>query len=181
MRATASEILQKAMLLEDGGDIKIPCASYEEMETLRTRLYKVRRQLEGQHSALARAIDITRKVRENSWFIIVAKEMSFPGIIVTEGGISRPFERIETAIEDKVFGEAPEAEEERRKELILKDTAAGIMTIEEAAIELSLKPEEVELLLTKKAELSFEEAASKIEEGQGLLEGPELAEPEIKE
>ena len=88
---TAGKVIDRAILLEEGGVIVIPCSSYEEMEKLRTRLYKVRRQLKRQHRELSFSLDITRKVRENKWTLYVTKDASLSGVFIVEAGEAKPF------------------------------------------------------------------------------------------
>lgn len=88
---TASKIIDRAILLEEGGVIVIPCSSYEEMEKLRTRLYKIRSQLRNQHRELALSLDITRKVRENKWTLYITKDTHLSGVFIIEAGEATPF------------------------------------------------------------------------------------------
>lgn len=89
--ATASNIIDRAVLLKDGGAIVIPCSSYEEMEALRLRLYKLRSKLEKKHSSITRTLDITRKVGENRWTLFISKEKTLPGVLIIEDGEAKPF------------------------------------------------------------------------------------------
>lgn len=88
---TASKIIDRAILLDEGGAIVIPCSSYEEMEKLRTRLYKIRRQLRSQHRELASSVDITRKVKENKWTLYITKDTGLSGVFIVEAGEAKPF------------------------------------------------------------------------------------------
>lgn len=90
--ATLSAILDKAITLKDGGVIIIPCASYEEMEIARTKLYKLRNQLSKKFSSLARALDIKREGKKGSWTLYISKESTIKGVLIIEDGETRPFE-----------------------------------------------------------------------------------------
>lgn len=91
---TASKLIDRAILLEEGGAIVIPCSSYEEMEKLRIRLYKLKRQLEEKYRDVALSLDIKRKVDvdANRWTIFITKDASLSGIFIVEGGKAKPFE-----------------------------------------------------------------------------------------
>lgn len=108
---TAGKIIDRAILLEEGGVIVIPCSSYEEMEKLRTRLYKIRKQLERQHKELAFSLDITRKARKDKWTLYVTKDTGLSGVFVIEAGEATPF-----GIKDK-----PEKEEVKEIEEIKEE------------------------------------------------------------
>ena len=102
---TASKVIDRAILLEEGGAIVIPCSSYEEMEKLRTRLYKIRRQLKSQHRELSSSIDITRKVRENKWTLYITKDTGLSGVFIVEDGEAKPF-----TLEEQAPEQVPEEE-----------------------------------------------------------------------
>lgn len=113
---TASKLIDRAILLEEGGAIVIPCSSYEEMEKLRIRLYKIRRQLEKQHRDLSSSLDITRKVRKNKWTLYITKDTSLSGVFIIESGEAKPFtseqvleeEGSEELLESSELPESPE-------------------------------------------------------------------------
>ena len=108
---TASKVIDRAILLEEGGAIVIPCSSYEEMEKLRTRLYKIRRQLKSQHRELSSSIDITRKVRENKWTLYITKDTGLSGVFIVEAGEAKPFtleQAPEQVPEEEPLEQAPE-------------------------------------------------------------------------
>ena len=88
---TAGKIIDRAILLEEGGAIVIPCSSYEEMEKLRIRLYKIRKQLEKQHRELSSSLDITRKVGRDKWTLYITKDANLPGVFIIEAGEAKPF------------------------------------------------------------------------------------------
>jgi hypothetical protein len=108
---TASKVIDRAILLEEGGAIVIPCSSYEEMEKLRTRLYKIRRQLKSQHRELSSSIDITRKVRENKWTLYITKDTGLSGVFIVEDGEAKPFtleEQTPEQVPEEPLEQAPE-------------------------------------------------------------------------
>ena len=104
---TAGKIIDRALLLEEGGAVVIPCSSYEEMEKLRVRLYKIRKQLEGKHRELAFSLDITRRISKNKdkWTLYVTKDASLSGVFILEAGEAMPFDEDE-------FNEKEEEKEE---------------------------------------------------------------------
>ena len=116
---TASKIIDRAILLEEGGAIVIPCPSYKEMERLRIRLYKLKKQLEGNYKEVGLALDITRKVGTDKWTLFITKDTSLSGVFVIEGGEAKPF--IEEA-----EGERKEKEEVEEKEEDFDEVAAEI-------------------------------------------------------
>ena len=105
---TASKVIDRAILLEEGGAIVIPCSSYEEMEKLRTRLYKIRKQLEGKHRELAFSLDITRKVGKNKWTLYITKDIGLSGVLIVEAGEAKPFTSEEDFLEEEGFEEPAE-------------------------------------------------------------------------
>lgn len=109
---TASRLLDRAILLEEGGAIVVPCASYEDMEKLRIRLYKLKRQLEENYRDMALSLDIKRKVSGNRWTIFISKDTALSGVFVVEGGEAKPFELEEVELPDE-----EEKEEEKETEL----------------------------------------------------------------
>lgn len=127
MKVSANEILDEAILLKDGGVIAISCRSYREMEALRTKLYRVKRQLEGKYSSMAKAIDITRKIErdKNKWTLLVSKDLTVSEVVIIEDGIVRPFERTETIVDNS-------SEEERIKRLMSEDLLASQLAESEA-------------------------------------------------
>lgn len=146
---TASSIMDRAILLKDGGAIAIPCSSYEEMESLRIRLYKLRNRLEKRYKFLARTLDIVRKTGEDKWTLYITKERTIPGVLIIEDGEARPF----------VINETKEERTEEEKERL---TAANEID--------SLNLTDTEHQEQKERTGNFDEAASKIEAAQGLAE-----------
>ena len=138
MSVTANRIIDRAVLLEEGETIALPCPSYDAMEALRTQLYKVKQQLEKKHLAAARALYISRKARKGKWTIFVTKETGIPGAFIVKDGEARPLDLPE------------ETEEERAERLRTEDKALTFLEKE------------------GQVELTFEEAASRIEAGQNL-------------
>lgn len=139
---TLSSVIDKAITLKEGGVIAIPCSSYKDMESVRTKLYKLRNQLAKKHSSLARTIDITRKVKTDSWTIYVSKEKTLLGVLIIEDGKAKPF-----MLED---------DEERREKLIEEE--------EEEKVEDENKTEK------QATEKDFDEVAAGIEASQNLKE-----------
>jgi len=145
---TAREIMDAAMALEDGGRIVTRCSSFNEMESLRSSLYKTRAALLRKHRALVYPLWISREIGENSWLVTVSKELSVSDVvIISKDGSVKPFERVEPA----VVGE--ESETERMIRLMRQDR---------------MSDEEIENTLAEKGEEDFDAAASKIEELQGI-------------
>jgi len=89
---TANKLIDRAILLKEGGAITIACPSYIEMERLRIRLYKLRKQLEKSHKELAYSLDITRKATANRWTIYITKDNSLSGVFIIEDGVAKPFD-----------------------------------------------------------------------------------------
>lgn len=148
MSVTANRVIDAAALLEDGETIALPCPTHNAMESLRTQLYKVKQRLEKQNPILGRSLYISRKVGDNKWTVFVTKEVGIPGaFILNQDGEARPFD---------LQVEQEETGEERIERLQAEDEL------------LKIETEEIKD--------TFDEAAAKIEEAQGLL-----AEPEIEE
>jgi len=147
---TAREIMDAAILLQDGERIITKCPSYEEMEKLRVYLYKTRTQMLKTHKEMAYSLYISRETNEEGFFVVVAKEMTVEGVVVIDkDGNVRPFTRKE---------HVPAADEdstERMRRLMAED---------------GMTEEEIEDALAQKGEEDFDEAASKIEEMQGITE-----------
>ena len=143
--ATASSIIDRAILLKEGGVIVIPCSSYEEMEGLRSRLYKLRNQLAKKHSSLAMSLDITRKVKGKKWTLYVSKEKTLLGVLIIEDGKAEPFS---IEVNEETAGE-------RRERLMAED-----------GTEVTQKCSEPQELPEPKED--FDEVAAKIEEAQDL-------------
>lgn len=101
---TASKIIDRAMLLEEGGAIVIPCSSYEEMERLRIRLYKLKKELQKGYKDTAVSLDIKRKVTSDRWTLFITKDTALEGVFIVEEGKAKPFDS------------APEKEAELSKE-----------------------------------------------------------------
>ena len=126
---TLSSVIDKAIQLKEGGVIVIPCTSYEDMEGIRIKLYKLRNQLAKKHSSLARTIDITRKARKGKWTIYVSKEKALLGVLIIEDGEAKPFiledeERREKLMEED--GIETEIEQSQVLEKDFDDVAAEI-------------------------------------------------------
>lgn len=118
---TANKIIDRAILLKEGGAITISCPSYIEMERLRIRLYKLRKQLEKSHREVAHSLDIIRKVRANKWTIYITKDSSLSGVFILEDGEVKPFDNKMEKVEEIEI----EAEEEKKSEAF-DDIAAEI-------------------------------------------------------
>ncbi len=144
---TASSVIDRAISLKEGGVIVIPCSSYEEMEGLRVRFYKLRNQLAKKHSTLATSLDITRKVRKKKWTLYISKERSLQGVLVVENGEATPL----------VIEAEEEEDESRRKRLMLEDGVLGGVETEDEDKDETEAPTQ-----------NFDDVASKIEEAQGL-------------
>lgn len=117
---TASSIIDRAISLKDGGVIVIPCNSYEDMERLRIRLYKVRNQLSKNYESIAKTLDITRKTKEGKHTLYVSKEVGLPGVFIIEEGEALPF----AVTED--FQESQEEVKEVKQEQDFDSVAAEI-------------------------------------------------------
>lgn len=89
---TASKIIDRAILLEEGGAIVIPCSSYEEMERLRIRLYKLKKELQKSYKDTAISLDIKRKVTSDRWTLFITKDTALEGVFIVEGGEAKAFE-----------------------------------------------------------------------------------------
>jgi len=144
---TAREIMDTAMTLEEGEKIVTRCNSYEEMEALRTQLYKIRKSMLKSHRTLAYTLYVSREVipdaKEDNYLVIVTKELTVSNVaIVTKDGSAKPFTRVESAGVDEVV---------RMAELMRQD---------------GISEEEIETALAEKGEQDFNAAADKIEEAQ---------------
>lgn len=122
---TASKIIDRAILLEEGGTIVIPCISYTEMEKLRTRLYKLKSNLEKSYRDVAISLDIRRRVTRDKWTLFITKDANLSGIFIVEDGETKPFytgfekeieEKTETKTEDEIMEEVEETEKETKKD-----------------------------------------------------------------
>lgn len=132
---TANKVIDRALLLNEGGAIVIPCSSFGEMEKLRVRLYKIKKQLERKHKKLAFSLDITRKVSENKWTLYVTKDSSLSGVFIIEAGEAAPFTLEEQAPEEEEEEPKPEfkeEEEEEKEEMPTEDFDDVAAKIEEA-------------------------------------------------
>lgn len=148
---TASSIIDRAITLKEGGVIVIPCSSYEEMENLRVRLYKVRRQLGKKYDNLAKTLDITRRAKESNWTLYISKEAALTGVFIVEEGETKPFineEDVKTEEERIAFLKKGEMEREMEMEME--------------------REEEVEVKMGEKKEKDFDEVATEIERAQNL-------------
>lgn len=147
---TASRVIDRAILLEEGGAIVIPCSSYEEMENLRTRLYKLKTQLAKNYREVALSLDIKRKVSTNKWVLFVTKDSSLSGVFIVEGGEAKPFDDI------KGFEETEETEEKRKEEEIEEEVkdfddiatemeiTQGLLSKDEEETKIDVSEKEVE-------------------------------------
>lgn len=90
---TAREILDKAILLKEGGKIITKCEDYSEMESLRTNLYKARNALLKKHRSLAYSLYISREKVDDDYLVTITKE-----VVIVEDGKVRPFERDEVSL-----------------------------------------------------------------------------------
>lgn len=119
---TASKLIDRAILLEEGGAIVIPCSSYEEMEKLRIRLYKLKGQLQKSCRDTALSLDIKRKVSTDRWTIFITKDADLPGVFIVENGKAKPFEDELPELPEEV----EEVELQEKKEADFDDIAAEI-------------------------------------------------------
>ena len=146
MTGSAYEIISAAITLSEGDKIVIRCDSYEEMETLRKGLYRVKNILMKTNKALAYSLCVSREVEEDSWHLFVTKELTASGVvIVRKNGAVEALTRVEPALIDS------EDEAERMKRLMEED---------------GVSEEEITDALAEKGEADFNAAANKIEEAQ---------------
>lgn len=149
MTGSAHEIISAATTLSEGDKIVIRCDSYEEMETLRKGLYRVKNILMKTNKALAYSLCVSREVEENSWHLVVTKELTASGVvIVRKNGAVEALTRVEPAFVDG------EDETDRMRRLMEQD---------------GVSEEEIETALAEKGEQDFDAAASKIEEAQAAV------------
>jgi hypothetical protein len=140
---TAREILDTAITLNEGEKIVTKCNNFQEMESLRTNLYKARKALLKIHRTLAYSLYISRERTDDNYLVTVTKERSVSNVVIIgEDGSVKPFERIESAV---VEGET---EEQRMARLMKED---------------GFSEEEIDNALAEKGEDEFDKAASKIE------------------
>lgn len=153
MEVTAQEIIDAALLLEPGDRIVTRCSSYQEMEVLRSHLYKTRARLLKAHKTLAYPLYISREIQGDSWLVIVTKEAVVSNIVViSKDGTVKPFKRVVPVVTGAI-GEMAETGVVRMVELMKAD---------------GMSPEEIEEALAAKGEEDFDAAATKVEEMQGV-------------
>ena len=91
---TAGQIMNMAIRMDEGEKVIVECASYEEMESLRTHLYRVRSSLLKTHPSIANMLWISRKIDGDNYFVSVVKEKTVSNaFIVGKDGTIRPFEK----------------------------------------------------------------------------------------
>ena len=143
---SGKDIIANAITLEDGESITIPCESYQEMENMRSQLYKRKKTLEKSHKGLADCLFISREIGKDTFTVFVTKEKLITKIFITgKDGSIRPLKRIEM---DTATGEN---EQERMVRLMRED---------------GLSEEEIEDALAERGEDDFDKAATAIEESQ---------------
>ena len=143
---SAQEIMSAAMTLEEGDKIVTPCQSFDEMETLRKNLYRLKNIVMKTNKTLAYALQISRETKDNNWLVIVTKELTATGvIIIKKNGSVKALERTEPA----VVGDETEAG--RMVRLMKQD---------------GMTDEEIDDALAEKGEDDFDKAATAIEEAQ---------------
>ena len=148
---TAATAIDKALLLEEGETITIPCPSYDSMESLRSQLYKRKKTLAKAYRKMADSIYITRETNKHGWFIHLTKQHRVTGAFITgKDGSIRPFFD-EKDLDTATFGD--ETEDQRIMRLMREDGKTE---------------EEIAEYFAEKGEQDFDAAASKIEESQGL-------------
>lgn len=124
---TASKIIDRAILLEEGGAIVIPCSSYEEMERLRIRLYKLKKELQKGYKDTAVSLDIKRKVTSDRWTLFITKDTALEGVFIVEGGEAKAFEdEVKPPEEAKILKEPKEPEVLKEPEADFDDIAEEI-------------------------------------------------------
>ena len=156
---TAREILDAAINLNEGQKIITKCDSFQEMESLRTNLYKARRALLKAHKTLAYSLYITRERVDNNYLVTVTKEKTVSNVVIIDvDGTVKPFERTEVAITGS------ETEKERMSRFMRE---AG-HTEEEIAAAVA------EDTTAEKGEDDFDKAASRMEALQDEEETEEI-------
>ena len=145
---TAGQIMNMAIRMDEGEKVIVECASYEEMESLRTHLYRVRSSLLKTHPSIANMLWISRKIDGDNYFVSVVKEKTVSNaFIVGKDGTIRPFEK------DDAGMITSESEDQRIARLMREDGKTE---------------EEIAEYFAEKGEQDFDAAASKIEKSQGL-------------
>ena len=146
---TAREIMDQAVTLNSGQRIAVQCASYNEMEALRTNLYKLRAMMLKKHRQLAYTLWVSRKIEGDNYFVIVTKETEIKNaVIINPDGSTEPMVRKD------VSTMTGETEDQRIMRLMREDGKTE---------------EEIAEYFAEKGEQDFDAAASKIEEAQGLV------------
>lgn len=153
---TAREIIDQALILDEGDFVAIKCDSFEEMENLRKNLYKTRKTLLKVHKTLAYMLYISREIKDDGHYVFVTKEKTVSNVaIIGRDGTVRPFERIEPSVI------SDETEVDRIARLMREDGKTE---------------EEISDTLAEMGEESFDAAAAKIEAAQGAGETIEATE-----
>ena len=156
---TAGQIMNMAIRMDEGEKVMVECVSYEEMESLRTHLYRVRSSLLKTHPSIANMLWISRKVDGDNYFVSVVKEKTVSNaFIIGKDGTIRPFEK------DDAGMITSESEDQRIARLMREDGKTE---------------EEIAEYFAEKGEQDFDAAASKIEESQGLTSQDDELELEV--
>lgn len=153
---TAREIIDQALMLDEGDFVAIKCDSFEEMENLRKNLYKTRKTLLKVHKTLAYMLYISREIKDDGHYVFVTKEKTVSNVaIISRDGTVRPFERIEPSVI------SDETEVDRVARLMREDG----------------KPEEeISDTLAEMGEDDFDKSATRLEEMQAAGKVPESVE-----
>lgn len=153
---TAREIIDQALMLDEGDFVAIKCDSYEEMENLRKNLYKTRKTLLKAHKTLAYMLYISREIKDDGYYVFVTKEKTVSNVaIISRDGTVRPFERIEPSVI------SDETEIARVERLMREDGKTE---------------EEISDTLAQMGEDDFEKSAARIEQMQADGEVPQSVE-----
>lgn len=175
--ATAADIIDRAVSLEEGEDIVIPYSSYNELETMRIQLYKRRATLEKKHEAQADSIYISREVnrKEGTFLLLVKKAARCTGLFIRDkDGNIKPF----LLPEREAF--VPGSNSPVRTVMQMREDGWTDTRIEKYFRKEGLSDEEIKRLLGNNSqarrEIPFDEAAAIIEKSQGIVAEDEVPE-----
>ena len=89
------KIFDRVVASDDGECVVIKCISFEEMERIRSQLYRELRKLRDSHKELSKTLNISRKMEDDKWIVYLEKVPEITAdrvVFFGKDGKVKPFE-----------------------------------------------------------------------------------------
>lgn len=202
-KSEIEEAFDQVLNAKEGEVLIIPCSSFKEAERVRVKLYTEKNRLKRAYGKMADLVDISRESGQNETYNVILTRVSKTSIskavFISSDGKVQSFQELLTDGSHKELKVSKEPEEvERIRELLKKrglaseelDKEVNIYIERNKSLQISetagdverriilmrkdgMSEEEITDLIAEEGEASFNKAATKAEEAQGVIPSDE--------